>query len=80
MATDPNREWIEAHHQLTEAQEEQRRWQDRYFSVSQVQPGQPLKTGEPITVEAMAEIEDIERRIDAAQERYRAAWRGLRGE
>lgn len=43
---------------------------DRYFPVTAVSPGQPLRVGEPLTPEAMEELDQLRRQVPEARQRW----------
>jgi hypothetical protein len=62
------REWLTAKKVADE-------YTERFFIVEAVQPGQPIRGGEPLTVEAIEEIERLRLIEQQAHDRYLAAFR-----
>jgi hypothetical protein len=72
-STDARKEYEEAQKEFHEAQEEHNRILDKYFPVGIVESGQPLRMGSVISVDAFAEIEETDRRFNAARGRFNQA-------
>jgi hypothetical protein len=77
-STDARKEYEEAQKEFHEAQEEHNRILDKYFPVGIVESGQPLRTASVISVDAFAEIEETDRRFNAARGRFNQAMKQLR--
>ena len=80
MKKDDNGAWDEcekARRQFEDANEAYGQMLDRYFPVSAFVPGEPIKSGQTLTLEAFAEIEEVEKQFEDARRRLREATRRL---
>ena len=66
---DAEQEVSEARKELDEAERAHRELVDRYFPVRNVQPGQRIETGKPLTEDALEEVQRTEKRVEDAHKR-----------